>query len=152
MNNANQKKQVLISQLIKNLMNCSTENFPENMAYNADYQTNKVLSWVPSRQEFCRQLIDAINQAMPTCKKEVNKQALGILRETILGKLFYYSLQENHRYLVIGSLTSRQNKQKILKEVEIIESSPDRAILYLDALEHGVHRNFIQGILGCVYN
>jgi hypothetical protein len=146
-----QNKQMLITKMIQDIVTCTAASAPENIAYAMDYETDKVLSWVPSRQEFLRQLIVAINQAMPACKKDVSRQALAVFKETILGKLFYYSLQENHKYLVMGALTPPEKKETILKEIEIIESSADRAVLYLDALERGEHRHFINGILGCVY-
>jgi hypothetical protein len=148
----NQNKQTLIAKMIKDIVTCTAESAPENIAYAMDYEADKVLAWVPSRQEFLRQLIAAINQAMPGCTKDASRQALEVFKETILGKLFYYALQENHKYLVIDSLTPPEKREKILKEIEIIESSADVAVLYLDALERGDHRHFITGILGCVYS
>ncbi len=137
-------------QIVQEILRQPQIDNPEGLAKYYDYETDKLLEMTPVKKDFCLKLIEEINSAYKTCKQDQQKQTLQILKENILGKIFYLAIQEK-KYLVIKNLTSHELKNKILTELDIILSSEDKAILYLDMLEHGAYRNFINGIISYLY-
>jgi hypothetical protein len=146
-----QRKETLIQKLVQDIVKQQQFKDPENIAQALDYEADKILEWIPVKQEFCRQLLSELERVRPEYPRPEIQKAIRLFQDAILGKLFYYALQENHKYLVIDKLSPKEDKNKLLKEIEIIESSPDRAMFYLDALERGDHRHFMRGIVGCLY-
>lgn len=123
---------------------------PESLAKFYDYEADKLLEISTQKQDFCKRLIKEINKAFSAGVTAAQKQTLITLKENILGKLFYLALQDN-KYLIIDNLTDRQKKNEVLAELAIIKSSAEKAVLYLDMLENGAHRNFINGIISYIY-
>lgn len=137
-------------EVVKELIQQKEIDNPDVLAKYYDYEIDKLLETAEDKQQFCVKLIKEINKAFQKHIQTNQQLALQALKENILGKLFLFSWQDR-KYLVIKDLTPSEQKKQILAELDIVRSSEDRAILYLDMLEQGAHRNFINGIISYLY-
>ncbi|GBR73467.1 hypothetical protein NO1_0846 [Candidatus Termititenax aidoneus] len=120
-------------------------------AKHIDYEISYLLSVAENKQEFCRNILDDL-QNLKRGKKDIAlEDFFAKLKFYILGKIFYLALQDS-RYLLIENFSSRANRNFFIRSVQLIERSQDDAVLLLDSLDDPALRDFFTGIISCVYN
>ena len=122
-------------------------------AKHIDYEISMLLEATDNKTEFCRDILGHIeNYTKRARKKDISlEDFFGKLRFCLLGKLFYLSLKEN-RFLIIKDFIDRSNRQYVINAVDMIESSQENAIFFLDTLKDSRYRDFFNGIISCIYN
>jgi len=140
----------IYTEIVQSIVTAPAIENPDGLAKFYDYETDKLLEIATNKKAFCRKLIKEINSAYGQTLELAPRQTLQTLKENLLGKLFYISLQD-HKFLIIDQLSPLAHKKELLAELEIIQISEEKAILYFDMLERGPHRNFINGIISYLY-
>ncbi|MDR2430692.1 MAG: hypothetical protein LBD99_00315 [Candidatus Margulisbacteria bacterium] len=149
--NKKQVQRMIIESIHKALKEKDSGGLP-GRAKHIDYEISMLLAAADDKPEFCREILFQLEQLNKQKKKDVSlEDFFAKLKICLLGKLFYLSLKEN-KFLLIKDFIGRSNRQFVLKAVELIESSQENAVFFLDTVRDKNYRDFFNGIISCIYN